>query len=177
MTKAICGKVYVLGDNVDTDQIIPAKYLNLVPTIPDELVELGSHAMAGLPDDCPAFVAPGALKAEYSIVIAGENFGCGSSREHAPVSMAAAGIEAVVALSYARIFLRNAVATGDLFPCECAERLCDVFHTGESAELDLEAGRIVHVELGMSDSLGPLPEAPVIAAGGIFKYAREIGLI
>jgi len=175
---AIRGKVYVLGDNIDTDQIIPAQYLNLVPTIPDEYERLGAYAMAGLPESCPAFVAEGSMKTEHAIVVAGQNFGCGSSREHAPIALGAAGVGAVVAQSYARIFFRNAVATGELYPLETEERLCEVFATGEEAEVDLAGLRITRLSDGTSFSLRPLGAVgPVIEAGGIFGYARATGMI
>ena len=108
-SRTITGSVYVLGDNIDTDQIIPAMYLNLVPTIPEEYRQLGARALAGLPDSYPPFVQDGRDQSEHSIVIGGKNFGCGSSREHAPVALGAAGIKAVVAESYARIFFRNCI--------------------------------------------------------------------
>ena len=121
--RIIHGKVFVLGDNIDTDMIIPAIHLNLVPTIPDEYRKLGSFAMAGMPDGHIPFMQQGEYRSEYSIIIAGRNFGCGSSREHAPIALGAAGTKAVVAESYARIFFRNSVATGELYPLECRERL------------------------------------------------------
>ena len=117
--------VYVLSDNIDTDQIIPAKYLNLVPTIPEEYRKLGSYALSGLPGNFSPFVRAGTEESEYSIIIAGRNFGCGSSREHAPVALGAAGVKAVVAMSFARTFFRNSIATGELCPCESAERLVE----------------------------------------------------
>jgi len=140
----IKGKVYVLKDDIDTDQIIPANYLNLVPTIPEEYDELGSHALAGLPDSYPQFIKSGEKKAEYSIIIAGRNFGCGSSREHAPVALGAAGVEAVVAESFARIFFRNCIATGEVYPLEQPERLCDIFSTGDEAEINIDEEIIVN---------------------------------
>jgi len=174
----IRGKVFVLGDNVDTDQIIPARYLNLVPTLPEEYEKLGSYALAGLPDSYPTFVAEGSMRSEYAIIIAGRNFGCGSSREHAPVSLGAAGIGAVVAESYARIFFRNAVATGELYPMESVRRLCDVFKTGEEAVVDLDTSRVTQVTSSLTFDLKPLGAvAPVISAGGLFAYARETGMI
>src|SRR3954464_8558541 len=97
------GPVYVVRDNIDTDQIIPAQYLNLVPTIPEEYEKLGSYALCGVLD-APAFVPAGQTKTPYGIIVAGRNFGCGSSREHAPIAIGAAGGKAVVAESYARIF-------------------------------------------------------------------------
>jgi len=103
----IRGRVYVLGDNIDTDQIIPAQYLTLVPTIPEEYEKLGSYALIGLPDDRYPIdlVEPGHTKSQYQIVIGGRNFGCGSSREHAPIAMGAAGSE--VAIHSATIALMN----------------------------------------------------------------------
>jgi hypothetical protein len=107
MSKVIRGKAYVVRDNIDTDQIIPAQYLTLVPTIPEEYEKLGSYAMCGLPkDQYPTRIVPeGQTQGPYTIVIGGRNFGCGSSREHAPIALGAAGCEAVVAESFARIFL------------------------------------------------------------------------
>lgn len=174
----IQGAVYVLGDNIDTDQIIPAQYLNLVPTIPEEYEKLGSYALAGLPADHPPFVAPGKLKTAYALVIAGRNFGCGSSREHAPVALGAAGVQAVVAESYARIFFRNAIATGEIFPCETPQRLCECFRTGDEAVLDLETNTILRPSTGATYPIKPLgAAAPVIRAGGLFAYARQNGMI
>ena len=176
--RIIRGLAYVVGDNIDTDQIIPAEYLNLVPTIPEEYEKLGSYAMAGLPDDSPAFVEPGEMKSKFSIIIAGRNFGCGSSREHAPVALGAAGIRVVVAGSYARIFFRNAVATGELFPCEYDTAFSDNVCTGDEVEVDLDRLRVVHIpskeELGLH-GLGPVAE--VVDAGGIFEYARKTGML
>ena len=99
--------------NIDTDQIIPAEYLTLVPSKPDEYEKLGSFALIGLPEALypTRFVEDGSMKTRYPIVIGGDNFRCGSSREHAPVAMGAAGARVVVAQSYARIFFRNCVAT------------------------------------------------------------------
>ena len=124
MPKKLTSPVYVVEDDIDTDQIIPAQYLALVPTIPDEYEKLGSYAMAGLPNDLYPieFIKRGSMKTEYKIVIAGKNFGCGSSREHAPIALGAAGVDVIVADSYARIFFRNSVATGELYPYETKER-------------------------------------------------------
>ena len=177
--KVIRARVYVLRDNIDTDQIIPAMYLNLVPTIPEEYAKLGQYALAGLPDGAQPFVQPGERKSKYGIVIAGRNFGCGSSREHAPVALGAAGVRAVVAESYARIFFRNAVATGELYPLEATKRLCDLFSTGDEAQIDLEASTLTRIsDAGERFELRPLGAVgPVVAAGGIFGYARETGMI
>jgi 3-isopropylmalate/(R)-2-methylmalate dehydratase small subunit len=174
----IKGPVYVLEDNVDTDLLIPACYLNLVPTIPDEYRKLGSYALAGLPDGYPKFASNSDGSTPYPIVIGGRNFGCGSSREHAPIALGAAGAKAVVAESYARIFFRNSVATGEIYPLESTDRLCDCFKTGDEAELNIEESSITRVSDGKVFSLKPIGAvAPVIAAGGMFAYAREIGMI
>lgn len=172
------GKVFVLGDNIDTDQIIPAQYLNLVPTIPDEYRQLGSYALAGLPDGSLAFIKPGCDRSEYSILVAGRNFGCGSSREHAPIALGAAGVRAVVAESYARIFFRNAIATGELYPMESTGGLQAEFKTGDDAEIDIQAGTIRNLRSGCTFSLKPLGDAAaVVDAGGLFAYARSTGMI
>jgi 3-isopropylmalate/(R)-2-methylmalate dehydratase small subunit len=176
----IRGRVYVVGDNVDTDQIIPAEYLNLVPTIPEEYRKLGSYAMAGLArtPDQPPFVPPGEMATPYRIIVASKNFGCGSSREHAPIALGAAGVEAVVAESYARIFFRNCVATGELYPCETPTRLTAAFRTNDEAILDVEGNTLTHVPTGTVHPLRPLGDArPVIDAGGLFAYARQTGMI
>ena len=174
----IRGPVYVLGDNIDTDLLIPACYLNLVPTIVEEYRKLGSYALAGLPDSFPKFVANPDGTTPYPIVIGGRNFGCGSSREHAPIALGAAGAKAVVAQSYARIFFRNAVATGEVYPLESEMRLCDCFKTGDEAEVDIENNRITRLSDNQIFTLKPVGAvAPVIAAGGMFAYAREIGMI
>jgi 3-isopropylmalate/(R)-2-methylmalate dehydratase small subunit len=176
--KTICGRVYVLGDNIDTDQIIPARHLNLVPTIPGEYRKLGSLALSGLPDTFPPFVESGLETSDFRIVVAGRNFGCGSSREHAPIALGAAGVQAVVAESYARIFFRNAAATGELYPLETPERLCEVFKTGGEARIDLGACEITDVSTGRTFRLKPLGDLqPVIEAGGLFGYARAMGMI
>lgn len=172
------GKVFVLGDNIDTDQIIPAKYLNLVPTIPEEYRQLGSYALSGLPADYPPFVLPGRERSAYAIIIAGRNFGCGSSREHAPIALGAAGVKAVAALSFARIFFRNAIATGELFPCETTGRLAGIFNTGDEAEINLTGETITRCKTGETFSLKSLGGVlPVIQAGGLFAYARQAGMV
>jgi 3-isopropylmalate/(R)-2-methylmalate dehydratase small subunit len=176
--QTITGRVYVLGDNIDTDQIIPAQYLTLVPTIPEEYTKLGSYALIGLHAPERPFVNEGESRTGFPIVIAGRNFGCGSSREHAPVAMGAAGVQAVVAESFARIFFRNTIATGEMYPIESRERLCDVFSTGDDAEIDLSRNVIINTTTGHEYSLIPLGDArDVIDAGGIFAYARKSGMI
>ncbi|KIZ07381.1 3-isopropylmalate/(R)-2-methylmalatedehydratase small subunit [Monoraphidium neglectum] len=166
--------------NIDTDQIIPAEYLTLVPSKPDEYEKLGSYALIGLPDDQyhTKFVKEGALKTEYPIIIGGENFGCGSSREHAPVALGAAGSQVVVSQSYARIFFRNCISTGELYPVETDVRLCDELTTGQEVTVDMEKDVLVNHATGKEYSLKPIGEAgPVIDAGGIFEFARRQGMI
>ena len=99
MSSVFEGPVFVVRDNIDTDQIIPAQYLNLVPTIPEEYEKLGSYAMIGLPDSLypTRYVAEGEPKSAYPIIVAGRNYGCGSSREHAPIALGSAGCKLVLA--------------------------------------------------------------------------------
>jgi 3-isopropylmalate/(R)-2-methylmalate dehydratase small subunit len=178
MSNVIEGKVFVVGENIDTDQIIPAQYLTLVPTIPEEYEKLGSYALHGLPDSYPRFVAEGAMKTEYPIIIAGRNFGCGSSREHAPVSLGAAGTKAVVALSYARIFFRNCMATGEIYPMECETDLTQVLETGQMVRLDLDASTLTILPDGETYQLPALGNTKdVIDQGGLFEYARNNGMM
>jgi len=180
MQSVFTGPSYVVKDNIDTDQIIPAQYLTLVPTIPDEYEKLGSYAMIGLPDSLyPArFVKEGQLDSEFPIVVAGRNFGCGSSREHAPIAMGSAGCKFVLAESFARIFFRNAVATGELYPCELTERLCETLKTGDIVTVDLDAGTVTVKSTGKTFSFKPLGDVrPVVDAGGLFNYARKTGMI
>ena len=180
MQSVYTGPVYVVKDNIDTDQIIPAQYLNLVPTIKEEYEKLGSYALCGLPDALypQRFVRDGQMDTEYPIVVAGKNFGCGSSREHAPIAMGAANARVVVAESFARIFFRNCVATGELYPCEATERLCDVLQTGDVVTVDLDKATVTVQKTGKVYGLKPLGDVkPVVDAGGIFNFARQSGMI
>lgn len=180
MQSVFTGPVYVVRDNIDTDQIIPAQFLNLVPTIPEEYEKLGSYALWGLPESSYStrYVKEGQLSSEYPIVIAGRNFGCGSSREHAPIAMGSAGCKVVLAESFARIFFRNCVSTGELYPCESTQRLCDVVNTGDIMTVDLDAGTAKVDGQDTVYSFKPLGEVrPVVDAGGLFNYARQSGMI
>ena len=180
MQSVFTGKVFVVRDNIDTDQIIPAQFLNLVPTIPEEYEKLGSHAFAGLPESLypEPFVKPGQMDSEYSIVVAGRNFGCGSSREHAPISMGSAGCKIVLAQGFARIFFRNSVATGEFYPCETVDRLCDVLKNGDTVTVDLDACTVTVKETGKVYKFKPLGDVrPVVDAGGLFNFARKTGMI
>ena len=179
MSDTIRGKIFVVRDNIDTDQIIPAHHLTLVPTIPEEYAKLGTYALSGLPDSYrERFVPEGRTTSPYRIIVAGRNFGCGSSREHAPISLGAAGAKAVVAESFARIFFRNCIATGELYPLDTPTRLCDDLTTGMEAELDLDANRLTVPGLGRTYDLAPLGDArQVIDHGGLFAHARKTGMI
>jgi 3-isopropylmalate/(R)-2-methylmalate dehydratase small subunit len=181
MTKSVfTGAVYVVRDNIDTDQIIPAQYLNLVPTIAEEYDKLGAYALCGLPESLypTRYVKDGKVDSDYPIVVAGKNFGCGSSREHAPIAMGSADCEIVIAESFARIFFRNCVATGELYPCEVTERLCDVLKTGDVVTVDLDACTVTEKATGKVHTFKPLGDVrPVVDAGGIFNFARQSGMI
>jgi 3-isopropylmalate/(R)-2-methylmalate dehydratase small subunit len=180
MQSVFTGPVYVVRDNIDTDQIIPAQYLNLVPTMPDEYEKLGSYALCGLPESLYStrFVKEGELDSEYPIVVAGRNFGCGSSREHAPIALGSAGCRIVLAESFARIFFRNSVATGELYPCESVDRLCDILKTGDVVTVDLDACTVSVNGSGAVYKFKPLGEVrPVVDAGGLFNFARQTGMI
>jgi 3-isopropylmalate/(R)-2-methylmalate dehydratase small subunit len=180
MQSVITGPVFVVGDNIDTDQIIPAQYLNLVPTLADEYEKLGSYALCGLPEaqNPVPYVEEGQMDSKYPIVVGGRNFGCGSSREHAPIALGSAGCRVVLAESFARIFFRNSVATGELYPVELTERLVDVLKTGDEVTVDLEAGTATVVSSGKVFSTKPLGDVkPVIDAGGLFNYARNTGMM
>nr|QKY15227.1 3-isopropylmalate dehydratase small subunit (leuD) [Polytomella parva] len=179
-SRVITGKCFVTKDNIDTDQIIPAEYLTLVPSKPDEYEKLGSYALIGLPDDLykTRFVKDGKMKTDYPIIIGGQNFGCGSSREHAPVAIGAAGGRVVVAESYARIFFRNCMSTGELYPCETELRLCDILKTDSEVTVDMDKNILTDHSNGKVYDLKPIGEAgPVVDAGGIFEYARKHGMI
>jgi 3-isopropylmalate/(R)-2-methylmalate dehydratase small subunit len=180
MQSVFTGPVFVVRDNVDTDQIIPAQYLNLVPTIPEEYEKLGAHALIGLPEsDYPQrYVKEGKLDSEYPIIVAGRNFGCGSSREHAPIALGSAGCKVVLAESFARIFFRNAVATGELYPCESTDRLCDLLKTGDVVIVDLDATTVTVHDTGKVYTIKPLGDVrPVVDAGGLFNFARKNNMI
>src|SRR3954467_6946416 len=180
MQSVFSGPVYVVRDNIDTDQIIPAQYLNLVPTISEEYEKLGSYALCGLPESLypTRYVKDGQLDSDYPIVVGGRNFGCGSSREHAPIALGSAGCRVVLAEGFARIFFRNCVATGELYPCECVDRLCDVLNTGDVVTVDLDAGTVTVDKSQKVYTFKPLGDVrPVVDAGGLFNYARKTGMI
>ena len=185
MENIITGKAYVLGDDIDTDQIIPAEFLSYDPSKPEERKYFGMYAncgvpegQRGLPDGNIPFVSEGEFKSEFKILIGGKNFGCGSSREHAPLAIAEAGASVVIAEFYARIFFRNCVNGGYLLPCESVERLVEEVKTGDELEVDLEKSEVRNTTSGKSYALKPLGDVkPIIEAGGVFDYARTSGML
>ena len=186
MANLITGKAFVLGDDIDTDQIIPAEYLSYDPSDPEERKFFGMYACVGVPNDkcgLPSgnqrFVPEGAFTTDYTFVVGGKNFGCGSSREHAPLALAEAGATVVIAQFYARIFYRNCVNGGYLLPAECETRLIEgEVSTGDELELDIDSVTLTNKTTGKSFELKPLGEVkPIIDAGGVFGYARQNGMI
>jgi 3-isopropylmalate/(R)-2-methylmalate dehydratase small subunit len=185
MQNVITGKAYVLGDNIDTDQIIPAEYLSFNPAIPEERKFFGMYANSGVPDAQAGlpkgnirFVRDKEFTSDYSIVIGGKNFGCGSSREHAPLALAEAGAKCVIAEFYARIFFRNSVNGGYLIPFETRERLVDKIQTGDELEVRLDENLLINKTRNTTHKLEPLGDVlPIIEAGGVFNYARQAGML
>lgn len=185
MERIISGKAFVVGDAVDTDQIIPAEHLVYSMNHEEERRMYGRFAMtsvppaqSGLPFGNIPFTEEGAFRSKYSIVVAGQNFGCGSSREHAPFALREAGCRAVVAESYARIFYRNAIDAGFLVPFDTRERLCERIRTGDELTIDTDVGELLNVTTGEQHLLNPLGEvAEILRAGDVFAYARKAGLI
>ncbi len=158
----IKGKVWKFKDDVDTDQIIPARYL--VTTDPKELAK---HVMEDADSTFPSKVKEG------DILIAGKNFGCGSSREHAPLAIKGAGISAVIAESFARIFFRNAINLG-LLIIESPEAAKEA-EEGDILEIDINQGIIRNTTKNKEYKIKPLPEnlQKVLQAGGLMEYAKE----
>jgi 3-isopropylmalate/(R)-2-methylmalate dehydratase small subunit len=156
------GTVHKYGANIDTDAIIPARYLNL-----SEPPELAKHCM----EDIDA----GFLKKlkQGDIIVAETNFGCGSSREHAPVALKAAGVSCVIAKTFARIFFRNAINIG--LPLLESSEAVDGIDAGDVVEVDLEAGRIKNVTKNKTYSAKPYPEfmMGIINAGGLVPYTKK----
>ena len=159
------GKAIKYGDNVDTDVIIPARYLNTI-----DKKELASHCMEDIDKDFTKKVEAG------DIMVAGFNFGCGSSREHAPIAIKESGISLVIARSFARIFYRNAINIG-LAILECDEAV-DNISEGDKVEADLDAGVIYNRTTGKSFETQPFPEfiQKIITSGGLVE-AIKAGVI
>jgi 3-isopropylmalate/(R)-2-methylmalate dehydratase small subunit len=156
------GKVHKYGENIDTDVIIPARHLNLVE--PDDLA---AHCMEDIDAEFLSRVQPG------DIMVATTNFGCGSSREHAPIAIKAVGISCIIAKSFARIFFRNAINIG-LPLLECEEAV-DNIEAGDQVEVDLSSGSIKNLNSGKVFTAEPYPDfmSELIAAGGLIEYTRE----
>ena len=156
------GKVFKYGANVDTDAIIPARYLNV-----SEPSELAKHCMEDIDLGFVGKVSPG------DIIVAATNFGCGSSREHAPIAIKAAGISAVVARSFARIFFRNAINIG--LPLLESPETVDNTDSGDILQISLETGTISNITKGKTFKAKPYPKfmADIIASGGLVEYTRK----
>lgn len=180
MEKITKGKAFVLGNNIDTDQIIPAEHLVYSLTDTNEMKNYGKYALsgvpikdAGLPNGRILFIDEGNYQSKFNIIIGGANFGCGSSREHAPFALQVAGVKIIIAESYARIFYRNAVDGGFLIPYETQIKLNDKIKTGDELEIDLVNNKLKNISTGDQYLLNPLGDIlPIIEAGNIFEYAR-----
>lgn len=185
MEKEIIGKAFVLGENIDTDQIIPAEHLVYSLTNEEESKKYGHFAFSGvppeqsgLPEGGVPFIKGDSDETEFRIVIGGANFGCGSSREHAPFALQKAGLKVVIAESYARIFFRNAVDGGFILPYETKEKLNNKIKTNDDLVVDIEGNKLINKTSGETYSLKPLGDIlPIIEAGNIFEYARKAGLM
>ena len=158
-------KIYKYGDNVDTDVIIPARYLNA----PDEK-SLASHCMEDIDAAFASAVEAG------DIVVGGSNFGCGSSREHAPLAIKACGVKCVIAKSFARIFYRNAINIG--FPIVDCPRAAEEIQAGDQVEVDFASGVITDVTTGKTYQAAPFPEFinGIIKSGGLLNSLKERGV-
>lgn len=156
------GKVWRYGDNIDTDVIIPARYLNSF-----DPKELASHCMVDIDETFAANVKAG------DIMVGGHNFGCGSSREHAPIAIKASGVPVIIAASFARIFYRNAINVG-LPVLEIGDDVAQI-QAGDILDVDLSTGRIVDKTTGGVFQAPPLPGfiQDIARAGGLIHYVKE----
>ncbi|WP_455128836.1 3-isopropylmalate dehydratase small subunit [Pseudoramibacter alactolyticus] len=156
------GKVFRYGDNVDTDVIIPARYLNT-----SDPLELAEHCMEDIDKDFVNNVHKG------DIIVADDNFGCGSSREHAPIAIKASGVSCVIANSFARIFYRNAINIG--LPILESPEAVAAIEAGDTVEVDFDSGKITDVTKGKSFQGQPFPPfmQEIIAAGGLVNYVNQ----
>ena len=155
------GTVFKYGDNVDTDGIIPARYLNAPAP-----AELAKHCMEDLDGGFAAAVKPG------DIVVGGWNFGCGSSREHAPIALAACGVSCVIAASFARIFYRNAINIG--FPILECPAAAEAIRSGDAVSVDFASGLITDETTGQTFQAAPFPPfiTNIIENGGLLPYLK-----
>ncbi len=156
------GKVHKYGADVNTDAIIPARYLNV-----SEPAQLAKHCMEDINKDFVSKVKVG------DIIVATTNFGCGSSREHAPLAIKAAGVSGIIAQSFARIFFRNAINIG-LPLLECAEAVANT-EAGDILEIDFSNGKIKNLTKNMSFTAKPYPDfmAELISTGGLIKFTKK----
>jgi len=156
------GRAFKYGANVDTDAIIPARYLNV-----SDAVELSRHCMEDIDDTFAKVVKPG------DIIVAGTNFGCGSSREHAPLCIKAAGVACVIAKTFARIFFRNGINIG-LPLLECPEAV-DGISQGDELEVDIAKGEIKNLTTGKTFLAKPYPDfmENIIKCEGLIEYTRQ----
>ena len=185
MESIIRGLAYVVGDAIDTDQIIPAEHLVYSLNKPDERRMYGRFAMSGIPSEQQGlpqgytpFTDPNKYASDFTFVIGGVNFGCGSSREHAPFALTEAGAKVVVAQSYARIFYRNTIDGGFVVPFESHEKINHQIQTGDKLELDTSIGQLTNHTRKEEYLLKPLGDvADILNAGNVFEYARQNGLI
>jgi 3-isopropylmalate/(R)-2-methylmalate dehydratase small subunit len=159
---ALGGRVHRYGDNVNTDVIIPARYLNT-----SDVKELAAHCMEDIDADFVRSVRPG------DVIVGGENFGCGSSREHAPLAIKGAGVSCVIAASFARIFFRNAINVG--LPVLVCPQAAAEAKSGDELSVDLTVGLIENTTQGKSYRAEPFPEflQQIIAAGGLVEYTKK----
>ena len=150
-------------DNIDTDVIIPGTYLKI-----HDYNELATHAMEGIDPDFPSKVKEG------DFIVAGKNFGCGSSREHAPIALSTCGIKAVIATSFARIFYRNSVDGAFLLPIEIDDETYQKISNSDQLEVNIEKNEIKNITKNEVYSMKPFSDiiAKIIAAGGLFKYKK-----
>ncbi len=158
----IKGKIWKFGDNIDTDAIIPARYLNT-----SDPKELAKHVMEDADKDFPSKVKPG------DIIMGGKNFGCGSSREHAPIAIKASGVQAIIAKSFARIFFRNAFNIG--LPIFEVPEMVDETNNGDMVEIDLDSGEIVNLSNGKKYFTKPIPEfmQELIRSEGLIEWTKK----
>ncbi|WP_443789402.1 3-isopropylmalate dehydratase small subunit [Dialister succinatiphilus] len=156
------GKVWRYGDNIDTDVIIPARYLNTF-----DPKELAKHCMVDIDKDFAQKVRPG------DIMVGGKNFGCGSSREHAPVAIKACGVPVIIAASFARIFYRNGINVG--LPLMEIGNNVERIHAGDKLSVDLSSGKIRDITTGETFQATPLPGfiQDIAKAGGLIQYVKE----
>jgi len=162
MSGVFKGRAFKFGNDINTDEIIPARYLNT-----SDPAELAKHVMEDADPEFPKKVQKG------DIIVAGKNFGCGSSREHAPIAIKAAGVSAVIAKSFARIFYRNAINIG--LPIFESPEAVEGIEEGDIVEINPETGVIKNITKGVEFRANPIPEdiRKIIEAGGLMEYAKK----